>query len=397
MTSGQNPYSEGSLKTYLSDMSSFNLLSRSQEIEAFQLLYVKEDEYLKHLLSRSPVTIPVLKDAQTRIKVSKNPDKRGIAILRSVLRYLEAGKERRAADRFVEGARRCDSVRSLQIPIHERGREIKDGFGPYDSAHNQWLRRANVLLGRMTDAKNQIASCNLRLVVMWANRYRGKRGKLSMSDMIQEGNFGLLRAIDKFDVTRENRFSTYASWWIRQSIRRAAADTSRTVRIPVHILEKLSKLSQEESCHLTKTGKEMTREEAAQWLGTTPEKLDILRRSRVPALSLDVSAGEDYGETFVNVIEDPNAEDPEAYVELRKLRQDLDRIMKGLTSMEDYIIRKRFGMDGDKPQTLNQIAGKYGLSRERIRQLEARALKKMRTRNGTLSQHLPGAAESFPE
>ena len=389
MASEQGNDRKGPLKAYLSDISSFGLMDRQKEVEVFQLLYAEEDAYLRHLVSQTSVALPVLKDAQARMKGAKDSDEKGIAVLRSVLRYLGAGKEERAADKFVEGSRQYDSIRSLQILIYNQGREIGDKFGPPDEAHNQWFKQTNVLLGQVTAIKNQIAVCNLRLVVMWANRYYGTKGKLSISDMVQEGNFGLFQAIDKFDATREVRFATYASWWIRQSIRRGTANMSRTVRLPVHVLDKISKLSREESQYITRTGKGMTQEEAVKRVGVTLKNLNVLREAQGATFSLDALADPEFGDTFVNMIEDTEAKDPEMEMEKLELRKDLKRVMGRLTPVEDYIIRMRFGLDGNKFQTLRQIGDKYDLSRERIRQLETRALKKMRKHNGVLSQYLP--------
>ena len=385
---------EDAFKAYLTDLTSFGLLNRQQEVEAFLHLYAEENEYLMHLVSRISIAVPVLKTAQVRMKGANDPNKEAISALGSILRYLKAGKRKQAADKFVEKARTIDPIRSLQSPLHGYGRSIEDRFEPRGAAHDRWLRRADTLQRRVLTAKNWIASCNLRLVIRWAKRYRGTKRKLGMSDLIQEGNIGLLKAIDKFDVSRENRFATYASWWVRQAMRRAVADTAKTIRIPVHMLERLNKFKRAEARHEMETGRKMTREEAARWLRITPEKWDIVQMAQFGVLSLDAPCGQDFEGPLVEYTEDPDFVDPIQNIGIAELREDLDRVMERLSPIEAYIIVRRFGLNGQPRQTLKQIADKYDLSRERIRQLENRALGKMKKHNGVLSQYLPSPPDT---
>jgi RNA polymerase primary sigma factor len=264
----------------------------------------------------------------------------------------------------VESAASTDSVRTY----------LKEIGGVSLLSAKDEVRLAKLIEKGDHDAKNALIEANLRLVVSVAKRYMG-RG-LNLLDLIQEGNLGLIRAVEKFDYRKGFKFSTYATWWIRQAVSRAIADQARTIRIPVHMVDAINRVTRTQRALLQDLGREPTPAEIGAELDLPPHKVEELMKLARETVSLEAPMG-DTDASLADFIEDDPIHQPEAIASEKIMREDLAKTLAGLPERERKIIELRYGLSGNEPMTLEQVGHEFGVTRERIRQMEIKTLRRL--------------------
>ncbi|WP_445440370.1 sigma-70 family RNA polymerase sigma factor [Corynebacterium argentoratense] len=264
-------------------------------------------------------------------------------------------------------------ARTIEVGLYAEHLLNNPGDKPLTRAKRRDL---NIIAKQGRAARTHLLEANLRLVVSLAKRYTG-RG-MPLLDLIQEGNLGLIRAMEKFDYTKGFKFSTYATWWIRQAITRGMADQSRTIRLPVHLVEQVNKLSRIRREMYQHLGREATNEELAEESGIDESKIELLLRQSRDPVSLDMPVGADEEAPLGDFIEDSDAADAESSVVASLRHSDIRAVIDSLEQREQDVIIMRYGLDDGVPRTLDQIGRRYGLSRERVRQIEREVMAKLR-------------------
>jgi len=371
------------LSMYFKDMAQLDVLrpeeefNSAREIETLEIMLweavLAHPPAVEHILLAIEELVPLPTEAKTLRKAAERPDPKTY-----VKTAARAARKLRADDTdhlFIDAA--LCTVDRITLGIGVRGGEV--GSLGRDRARTEWLRRVINANRAATEARNDFVRANLRLVVSIARRFN--HGRMALADLIQEGNLGLLKAVERYDYRRGFRFSTYASWWIRHAISRALADKGREIRLPVHMIDAQHRLTKARRMLTGTLGRQPTSEELATATQMPIDKIEKMRSWLMEqSISIDKPVGDDEGRVLGEVLEDPDREDvsPTQDLEWEALTTEVRDLLRELRPIEADILRQRFGLGTDQELTLKEIGDKYNLSRERIRQLQEQALAKMR-------------------
>lgn len=278
-------------------------------------------------------------------------------------------KLEKKGEEFMDKKKEVIANNSTQMYMHEMGAI------PLLTPEEEYNLAVEIEKGS-TEAFNKLVESNLRLVASIAKQYQGCG--LSYQDLIQEGNIGLIKAAKKFDVSKGFRFSTYATWWVKQAISRAIADQSKTIRVPVHMTENINKIKKIERQLTITLGHEPNNKEIAEFMGITHKEVEDIRAYNTDTISLDIQINDDDGATLGSLIEDTKFKNPLDICSEVSDKDTLNLVLDTLSDRENQILKMRFGVDRDRPMTLEEVGQEFNLTRERIRQIEAKALRKLR-------------------